>query len=87
MSTYSYEERLEAVLRVVEEGMSYEASAKVLETAQCQVQRWVSRYEKYGTEGLLLHNGTYTGEFKQHVIYSSIRDAIMFFFLSVRGLT
>ena len=68
MSKYSYEERLEAVLRVVEEGMSYEASAKVLETAQCQVQRWVSRYEKYGTEGLLLHNGTYTGEFKQYLI-------------------
>lgn len=32
MSKYSYEERLEAVLRVVEEGMSYEASSKVLKT-------------------------------------------------------
>ena len=45
MSKYSYEERLEAVLRVVEEGMSYEASSKVLKTAQGQVQRWVNRYE------------------------------------------
>ena len=30
MSKYSYEEKLEAVLRVIEEGMSYETSAKVL---------------------------------------------------------
>lgn len=68
MSKYSYEEKLEAVLRVIEKGMSYNASAKVLGTAQRQVQRWVSRYEKYGPEGLQLHNGTYTGEFKQYVI-------------------
>lgn len=68
MSKYSYEERLEAVLRVVEEGMSYETSAKILGTAKAHVQRWVKRYENYGPEGLLLHNGTYTGEFKQYVI-------------------
>ena len=68
MSKYSYEEKLEAVLRVIEEGMSYNASAKVLGTAQGQVQKWVSRYEKYGADGLLLHNGTYSGEFKQNVI-------------------
>lgn len=30
MSKYSYEEKLEAVLRVVEEGMSYKASARIL---------------------------------------------------------
>lgn len=64
MSKYSYEERLEAVLRVVEEGMSYKVSAKVLKTAQGQVQRWVNRYEKYSPEGLLLHDDTYTGEYR-----------------------
>ena len=63
MSKYSYEEKLEAVLRVIEEGMSYKASAKVLGTAKKQVERWVIRYEKYGPEGLRLHNGTYTGKF------------------------
>jgi hypothetical protein len=45
MSKYSYEEKLEAVLRVIEEGMSYNTSAKVPGTAQGQVQKWVSRYE------------------------------------------
>ena len=68
MSKYSYEEKLEAVLRVIEEGMSHRASAKVLGVAKSQVQRWVKRYETYGPEGLSLHNGTYTGEFKQYVI-------------------
>ena len=35
-----------------------------LETVQGQVQRWVNRYEKYGPEGLLLHDDTYTGEYR-----------------------
>ena len=57
MSKYSYEEKLEAVLRVIEEGMSHRASAKVLGVAKSQVQRWVKRYETYGPDGLLLHIG------------------------------
>ena len=68
MSKYSYEEKLETVLRVIEEGMSQGASAKVLGVAKSQVQRWVKLYETYGPEGLSLHNGKYTGEFRQYVI-------------------
>ena len=68
MSKYSYEEKLEAVLRVVEDGMGCGTSAKILGTGKEHVRRWVKRYEMYGSEGLLIHNGTYTGEFKQHVI-------------------
>lgn len=68
MSKYSYEEKLEAVLRVVEDGMSCKSSAKILGTGREHVRRWVMRYKMHGPEGLLLHNGTYTGEFKQHVI-------------------
>ena len=64
MGKYSYKEKLEAVLKVIEEGMNYKASAKVLGTAKKQVERWVNRYEKYGPEGLLLHDGTYTGEYR-----------------------
>lgn len=37
MRKYSYKEKLEAVLRVIEEGISYKASAKVIGTAQGQV--------------------------------------------------
>lgn len=85
MSKYSYEEKLEAVLRVIEDGMSLRDSAKILGTSKNPVSRWVKRYEMYGPEGLLIHNGTYTGEFKQHVIeymhkhcLSAVETAIQF---------
>ena len=68
MAKYSYEERLEAVLRVVEEGMSVKASAKILGTAYEHVRRWVKRYEQFGPEGLILKHGSYDGAFKISVI-------------------
>ena len=68
MAKYSYEERLEAVLRVVEEGMSVKASAKILGTAYEHVRRWVKRYEQFGPEGLLLKPRSYDGSFKISVI-------------------
>ena len=68
MAKYSQEEKLEAVLRVVEEGMSLENSAKILGTAYSQVRRWVKRYEQFGVEGLLMKQGTYNGDFKISVV-------------------
>ena len=68
MSKYSYEEKLEAVLRVVEEGMSIKASAKILGTAYEHVRRWVKRYEQFGPEGLVMKHGSYDGDFKLSVI-------------------
>ena len=68
MSKYSYEERLEAVLRVVEEGMSVRKSAKILGTAYEHVRRWVMRYEQFGPEGLSVKHGRYSGAFKVTVI-------------------
>lgn len=41
MAKYSYEEKLEAVLRVVEEKMICKASARMLGTAEEHVRRWV----------------------------------------------
>lgn len=51
MSKYSYEEKLEAVMRVVDEGMSARGSAKILGIVQAVVQRWAARYKEFGTEG------------------------------------
>lgn len=42
MSKYSYEEKLEAVLRVIKDGMSAQTSAKITGTALVVVQRWVA---------------------------------------------
>ncbi len=68
MSKYKYEEKLEAVLRVKNEGMSYKKSAKILGCGETPVRNWVKRYEKYGEKGLLLKNGTYSGDFKHSVL-------------------
>ena len=68
MSKYSYEEKLEAVLRVIEDGMSVRESAHILGTNIAPVQRWVARYRQFGPEGLLLKHGTYDGAFKVSVV-------------------
>lgn len=68
MSKYSLEQRLETVKLIVDKHMSCGAAAKQLGTAKEHVRRWVKRYEQFGVEGLSLKHGTYTGEFKQHVV-------------------
>lgn len=68
MSKYSYEEKLEAVLRVVDDGMTVQQSARILGTSKTPVLRWVARYRKFGPEGLLLKHGIYDGAFKLSVI-------------------
>ena len=68
MAKYSYEEKLEAVLRVIDDGMSSKASGKILGTAEAVVRRWVARYQQFGPEGLLLKHGSYDGDFKVYVI-------------------
>ena len=68
MSKYTYEEKLEAVLRVTDKGMSYGESARILGTGKTVVQRWTARYKQFGAEGLLMKHGTYSGDFKLSVI-------------------
>ena len=68
MSKYSYEEKLEAVLRVIKDGMSAQTSAKITGTALVVVQRWVAQYEQFGSEGLTMKHGSYDGAFKVNVV-------------------
>ena len=68
MAKYSLEEKLEAVLRVIEDGMSKQQSAKILGAHKSRVHQWVQLYIEHGQEGLVMKNGSYTGEFKQSVI-------------------
>lgn len=64
MPKYSYEQRLEAVLNVVEKHMSINAAGKLLGCGESPVRRWVRLYERFGIEGLVIKNGTYSGKFK-----------------------
>lgn len=58
LSKYSYEEKLEAVLRVINDGMSYRQSAHILGTGKTHVTRWVELYRQFGSEGLLIKHGS-----------------------------
>jgi transposase len=68
LSKYSYEEKLEAVLRVINDGMSYRQSAHILGTGKTHVTRWVELYRQFGSEGLLIKHGSYSGDFKIYVV-------------------
>ena len=76
MTKYSFEEKLEAVLRVLNDGMSPASSARILGAGTEHVRRWVNFYEEHGADGLTMKHGTYTGKFKVYAVeYMHIKDA------------
>lgn len=68
MSKFSYEEKLEAVLRCLEDGMSTRESAHILGCNRKNVQQWVGLYQYHGTDGLVIKHGTYSSDFKLYVV-------------------
>jgi len=68
MTKYSHEQRLKIVMDVLEKHMSIREARKLSGCNHEQVRRWIRRYELFGVEGIVLTHGSYTGEFKQHVI-------------------
>lgn len=68
MSKYSYQEKLEAVLRVVDEEMTYSDSARILGVDKSKLRLWTTLYKQHGPEGLIMKHGTYNGDFKISVI-------------------
>lgn len=68
MKKYTYEQRMKAVMDVTERHMSYREAGKLLGCDHKNVLLWVKMYEQFGVDGLTLKQGTYAGEFKQHVV-------------------
>jgi len=68
MWKYTNEQKLEVVLAVLEEGLSQKEAGKLIGACKGDVQKWLNLYQNHGPEGLMLRNGTYDGQFKQHVI-------------------
>ena len=67
MSKYTFEEKYEAIQRVLD-GMSVYESAKILGAARSHVQRWFSLYENHGWEALKNGGASYDGTFKVMVV-------------------
>ena len=53
MSKISNEIRLEAVQRVVEDGMSISASARLAGVHKSMLQEWIMQYREHGAEGVI----------------------------------
>lgn len=68
MSKYTFEEKLEAVLRVENEGMTLHESGMVIGCKKAEVLKWRNLYREHGPEALLNGGASYDGEFKVTVV-------------------
>ena len=68
MSKYTYEEKLEAVLRIEQEMMPVCKSAKILGCSKGDVQNWLKLYREHGPDALQNGGARYDGEFKKMVV-------------------
>ncbi len=67
MSKYSFEEKCEAVKRVLD-GMSMTRSARIMGVNKCEVLKWYSLYENHGWDALRNGGASYDGAFKVMVV-------------------
>ena len=79
MTKYSEEVKQKAVRKVLESHMSAGSVAKSIGTAKSVVQRWVARYEQFGTAGLCKKSQTYSGAYKLHVIKYMYENHLSYF--------
>ena len=68
MPKYTYEEKKEAIDRVLKEGMSPNESAKILGCRHSTVEIWVDNYKAHGEASLHKGISSYDGDFKLHVV-------------------
>lgn len=68
MSKYSFEEKLEAILRVKNNGMSITQSAKILGIRQEKLSQWIRLYDEHGFKGIANSGASYDGKFKIKVV-------------------
>ena len=59
MSKYSFEEKLEAILRVKNDGMSMSESARILGIKQTQLSQWIRLYDEHGINGITNSGASY----------------------------
>jgi len=68
MAKYSHEQKLEVVLGVIDKNLSLKDAGNIIGACIGDVQTWLAAYREFGVEGLLIKNGTYSGQFKNDVI-------------------
>ena len=65
---YSHEEKLIVIKGVIEQQMTYRASAAQIGACKSDAQKWVGLYKAHGPEGLIPDNKWYDGQTRLLVI-------------------
>ncbi len=73
---HTFEDRLLAVQKVLNEHVSVREASKIIGADHMQVKYWVSMYERYGESGLRMRNFSYSGEFKTKVIEDMYKNRL-----------
>lgn len=68
MSKYVLEEKLAAVLRVLNDGMTTTESAMLLGVSKSKLKEWINLYQEQGPQALLNGGASYDGQFKVMVV-------------------
>ena len=68
MSKYTFNEKLEAVLRVINEETGTNESARILGCNPASLIQWIKLYKVHGPSALIASGASYTGEFKLSVV-------------------
>jgi len=76
---YNYEQKLKAVLTVVEEYRSMQSVAGKIGASKQEVRRWVALYKQFGKEGLIIKNNHYSVEFKLSAIKYMEKNKLSYF--------
>ncbi|MCI1958260.1 MAG: helix-turn-helix domain containing protein [Clostridia bacterium] len=65
---YTYEQKLEAVLNILDKHMSIMSAAKLLGCGKTTLNQWLRLYQEHGCKGLTVTHRTYTGDFKVNTV-------------------
>ena len=68
MTKISNEQKLRAVLQVLNEGIGQDTCAKQLGVNKARIYEWCKLYRMHGEKGLCTIHGAYSGQFKLDVI-------------------
>lgn len=75
---YSYEEKLAAVLSVVNGQHSVSSASKHFGISYTPLSRWIARYKEFGEAGLRIRQYTYSGDFKLSAYQAHARESLIF---------
>lgn len=76
---HTYEDRLKAVLSVLEDGKSFNTVVREKGIAKTMFSLWIALYKEFGSAGLCVKNGYYSRGFKVPVVQYMLENNMSIF--------